>query len=239
MNTETKLHVQPATPEKSTAPQWQATRKKRPFSTDDSVYDSILWRLSSRRSDEQTMAVGITGCKSKSGATTVATKLALHAGSQQVGRVLLIDANRNSPTMKKTLGLAPNSGLYDVLSGEVAPRECEPEQIAENVFVLSAGDVQSTADARVDRQLAAEMMEQFRLDYDLILVDLPPAKDLRSALPVAKSLDGVLLVTRSESVKQPEVQRIAQQLQQDNVELWGAVLNRHREYVPRWLQKWL
>lgn len=239
MNTETTLHAQPATPEKSTSPQWHAAPKKRSFSTDDSVYDTILWRLTSRRAAEQTMAVGITGCKSKSGTTTVAVKLALHAGSQQVGRVLLIDANWNSPTMKKMLNLAPNSGLYDILSGEVAPRECEPEQIAENVFVLSGGDGKATADARVDRQLAAEMMEQFRSDYDLILVDLPTAKDLRSALPVAKSLDGVLLVTRSESVKQPEVQRIAQQLQQDNIELWGTVLNRHREYVPRWLQKWL
>ncbi len=239
MNTETMLHAKPATPEKSTSPQWHAATKTRSFSTDDSVYGSILWRLSSRQPDEQTMAVGITGCKSKSGTTTVAIKLALHAGSQQVGRVLLIDANANSLAMKKMLDLAPNSGLYDILSGEIAPRECEPEQIAENVFVLAGGDRMATAETRVDRQLAGEMIEQFRSDYDLILVDLPTAKDLRSALPVAKSLDGVLLITRSESVKQPDIQRIAQQLQQDNIELWGTVLNRHREYVPRWLQKWL
>ena len=238
MNTETATTTQTEPAQNSASPKWHSAPASRSLSANDAVYDSMLWRLSTLQTAGQTLALGITGCSAKSGTTTMATKLALQAGMQQVGRVLLIDANWSSPSLKKVLKLAPNSGLYDVLSGEVAPRECEPEQIAQNVFVIPCGEVRSSEGARVDRLLAAEMIEQFRADYDLVIVDLPPARDLRCALPVAKSLDGVLLVTRSEKIKQQEAQRTVKQLQQDDVRILGTILNRHREYVPRWLQKW-
>ena len=232
------MSLESTTTEKTAQPQWQAAPRSRSYSSSASVYESILWRLNARQSSNQTMALGITGCQSRSGTSTLATKLALQANMQQAGRVLLIDANLNSPTIKKVLKLQPNAGLYDILSGEIAPRECEPEQIAENVFALASGEYRASEGKRIDRELAIEMMDHFRVEYDLIIVDLPVAYDLRSALPVAKALDGVLLVTRSEAVKEAEVLRAAQQLHQDGVELWGTVLNRHRDYVPGWLKKW-
>jgi len=239
MHTTISLESDPTLSEEAVALPSRAAAKTRRFVRGDSVYESILRQLNARLSTEKTPAVGITGCRSKSGATTLSAKLALQAGEQGIGRVLLIDANWESPSLQETLELIPNSGLYNVLVGDISPQDCEPEQIAENVFVISSGNIRSTSGARVEQHLAEEAIEHLRSYYDLILVDLPTANDLRSALPVAKLLDGVLLVTRSEAIERLEVQQVAQQLQRDGIELWGTILNQYREHLPAWLKKWL
>jgi len=202
------------------------------------IYDSILWRIDAKAVANETMAIGLTGCSSKSGVSTIAANLALRASRLQRGRVLLIDANWEFPGLFKTFGLTPGLGLYDVLSGDVSPRECEPQAVNESLEVLCRGRLEEDQPALVRQEMVDEMLGELKTEYSLILVDLPLADALKSALPLARKLDGNLLVTRFEAVKQAHVQRTLRRLQEDHVEVWGSLLNRHREYVPRWLRNW-
>ncbi len=203
------------------------------------VYESILWRIDAKCQANETMAVGLIGCLRKSGATLIAANLAVRASDQQRGRVLLIDANWQLPGLLKTFDLSREPGLYDVLSGDISPRECEPQEITENLDVLCRGKWEEDQPAHVQQELVAEMLADLKTEYSLILVDLPAAEELRSALPIARQLDGTLLISRFESVKQPQAQRALRRLQEDGVPVWGSILNRHREYVPQWLRNWL
>ena len=200
------------------------------------VYDSILWRIDAKYSANETMVVGLTGCARKSGTSTIAANLAMRASSQQRGRVLLVDANWDGSNLPKAFKVEPGPGLYDILSGEISPRECEPVEVAENLDVLSSGKLEGTGAMHVRHQLAEEMLADLKTDYSMILVDLPFAEELRCALPLARELDGVLLVTRFETVKQKQAQRIMQRLEQDGIDVWGSVLNRRRDYLPQWLR---
>ncbi len=198
------------------------------------IYDSILWRIEAKCTNNETLAVGVTGCVKKSGVTTIAANLAMRASQQQAGRVLLIDANWQPPGLLKTFNLEPVPGLYDILSGEIAPRECEPQPATEHLDVLCRGQWEEDQPTQLRQELAAEMLADFKTEYCLILVDLPAVQELRSALPLARQLDGTLLAARFEAVKQTEAQRALQRLQEDGVTVWGSILNRHREYVPNW-----
>ncbi len=210
--------------------------KKTVPNADQESYESILWRIDAKCQSNETMAVGFSGCSKKSGTTTVAANLALHASAQQQGRVLLIDANWQGPGLQKTWGVAQKPGLYEILSGDLSPRECDPQPLSEALDLLCRGKWDQAQPASVQQDLVEEMLADFKTEYSLILVDLPSAEGLRSALPVARKLDGVLLVTRFEKVKQLQAQRIFQHLQEDSIEVWGSILNRHRDYVPKWLQ---
>jgi len=203
------------------------------------VFDTILWRIDAKCLANETMAVGLTGCLRKSGASTIAANLAVRASAQHRGRVLLIDANWELPGLLKTFNLTPGPGLYDILSGEVSQRECEPQPVAENLDVLSRGKLEEYQPMHVQRDLVEEMLSDFKTEYSLILVDLPAAQEMRSALPLARHLDGSLLVARFEAVKHPQAMRALQRLQEDGLAVWGTILNRHREYVPRCLRNWL
>ena len=202
-------------------------------------YDSILWRINAQRAANEPMAVGLTGCQRKSGSTTIAANLAMQASSQLSGRVLLIDANWDAPGLQATFKLAPGPGLYDIVSGELSPRECEPQAVTENLDVLGPGKSDGDRPLQVQQKLVQEMLSDFKSQYDLILVDLPRAEELRCALPIARILDGSLLIARFEAVKQQHTQRALLRLEQDGVPVWGSILNRHRDYVPRWLRHWL
>ncbi len=199
-------------------------------------YESILWRIDAKRRANETLAIGLIGCLSKSGSSSIAANLAVQAGAQNRGRVLLIDANWQMPGLLKTFDLPREAGLYDILSGDISPRECPLHSVTDNLDLLCRGKWDEKQPTHVQPELIEEMLADLKTDYSLILVDLPSAEELRSALPVARQLDGTLLISRFEAVKQTQAQRALSRLQEDGVTVWGSILNRHREYVPEWLQ---
>ncbi len=223
------------------APRYSEPRRRKPraLSSRQANYDALLWRLNSLPSAGKTMTVGFSGCQAGVGSTTLAANLALHAGSQLAERVLLIDANWRSPSLQKVFRVANEGGLLDVLSGELSPRECEPKPIGENVDLLPLGNLSDSNGLEMQSHMVAEMLEYFQAEYGLVIVDLPVAEALSKALPLARELDTVLLVARSEATKRQEAQRALRRLEEDGVLVTGALLNRHRDYLPRWLRRWL
>lgn len=216
-----------------------ALAKKDDTSAAREVLDSILWRIDAQGTSNDTAAVGLTGCLRRAGSSTIATNLALQASELQRGRVLLIDANWRLPGLAKNFDLTEQPGVFDILSGEVSPRECEPQSVSEHLDILCRGCWTEEQPMQVRAELAGEMLAELKTEYSLILVDLPSVDELHGALHLARQLDGTLLVARFEAVKQPEAQRALQRLRNDGVNVWGSILNRHREYVPSWLRKWL
>jgi Mrp family chromosome partitioning ATPase len=76
-------------------------------------------------------------------------------------------------------------------------------------------------------------------DHRIVLFDLPAADELNQMLLVAKQLDQVLMVVRSDSTRKGDAERFGEQLLDDGAPLAGTVLNRQRDYIPRFLRKWL
>jgi Mrp family chromosome partitioning ATPase len=105
--------------------------------------------------------------------------------------------------------------------------------------VLPAGTVRRREWPVLDPVSVNALLAEAGADHNLILFDLPAADQLHQALLVAKRLDQVLLVVRAESTRQRDAQKVVDRLVDDGVPLTGAVLNRQRSYVPRWLQRWL
>lgn len=235
--------TEPATPKKPVKLKWQTSAnlptlaKKENKKPANELYESILWRIDSRANTNETLAVGLCGCLRKSGSTMIASNLALQASLQQRGRVLLVDANWRPPGILKTFSMPQTTGLYDVLSGDVSPREFEAQSVSDYLDVMSRGKWDEEQPSNVRSELIADMLSDLKMDYSLIIVDLPNAEDMRSALPLARQLDGTLLVARFEAVKQPQARRILRRIQEDGIEVWGSVLNRHREYIPKWIRE--
>ena len=177
--------------------------------------------------------MGICGTENKAGTSTIARGLATLLGQQTAGRVLLIDASAKAKRKS-----AQSSGLECILSGAVAPLECPLTPLNENVDLLPSGNLHDST-CLVEDRLVSDMLEQFSDHYDAIVVDLPAGNELKSALPLAKQLPGVLLVVRSEASKQTQAQEVAHLLAEDGVEILGTVLNGYRDFVPKWLRKWL
>ncbi|MAT69388.1 MAG: hypothetical protein CMJ58_07650 [Planctomycetaceae bacterium] len=203
------------------------------------MYDHLLWRLQGLLGEDESTAyaLGLMGFAAKAGVTTIAANLALRAAEQDWGPVLLIETDWHAPRLASRWGLSPQPGAARLFAGNATLAECVQDGPVAGLHVLPAGSLSRRQQPRVNAGAVREMMAEARVDYRLILVDLPPAERIRQELALARLLDQTLLVVRAESARSNDATRVAQQLRQDGVELAGAILNRHRSYLPNWLRR--
>ncbi|HEX6962809.1 MAG TPA: hypothetical protein VF175_13140 [Lacipirellula sp.] len=203
-------------------------------------YDALLWRLQSRQAEQAAAAttLGLIGRQSRTGVSTIAANLAVRASEFRLGPVLLVETDSERPRLASAWKLPGGPGLAELLSGSAGFSDCLRGGPADELHVIPASGGQA-ADAAWDPAAIDALLAEARGDYRMVLFDLPPAERLNHAVLLARRLDQVLLVLRAEQSRAPGAQRVVDQLIEDGVPLAGAVLNRERSYVPRWLSRWI
>jgi Mrp family chromosome partitioning ATPase len=204
-------------------------------------FDALLWRLQSRQSRNEQLAttIGLIGCEAGAGVTTIAANLAVRASELQLGPVLLVETDCERPRLRSAWKLPPRPGLAEMLTGEAAFGDCLCDGPAPDLHVIPATAAKRRETPAWDPGALDALLAESCADHALVLFDLPSADQLQHAVLLARRLDQVLLVVRAEQSRGPATQRIADQLLDDGVPLTGAVLNRERKYVPRWLTRWI
>jgi len=204
-------------------------------------YDGLLWRLQARQAADanESMTLGITACERRAGTTTVAASLALRAAELQLGPVLLVESNRRGSWLTKKWGLREGPGLAQLLAGEASYVECLQGGPAPQLEVITAGLVGRGEVGLLEPGAVEALMAEACADHRIVLFDLPAADELNQMLLVAKQLDQVLMVVRSDSTRKGDAERFGEQLLDDGAPFVGIVLNRQRNYIPRLLRRWL
>ena len=105
----------------------------------------------------------------------------------------------------------------------------------ENLAILLAGEAAGEP-ARVYRSsVLVDVVNTLRRDFCLIVVDLPEANLASPLVRLSGFLDGVLLVVAANGVRREAARRTKELLTRSEVPLLGAVLNKRRQELPRWL----
>jgi tyrosine-protein kinase Etk/Wzc len=204
-------------------------------------FDALLWRLQSRHVDDAAVAatVGLTGCEPRTGVTTLAANLAVRAGELQLGPVLLVETDFEHPRLRQQWKASAGPGLAELLAGEASMADCLRNGPAPGLHLLPAAGARRREAPAWDIGAVDALLAESCADHSLVLFDLPPVERLQHTVLLARRLDQVLLVIRAEHTQVPEAQRAADRLLEDGVPLVGAVLNRERSYMPRWLKRWI
>jgi Mrp family chromosome partitioning ATPase len=69
------------------------------------------------------------------------------------------------------------------------------------------------------------LINQFRLDYDLIIIDSPPILPVPDALIMGRWADGAVLAARYDKSRFPQVERARRQLDTAGIAVLGTVIN--------------
>lgn len=123
--------------------------------------------------DEGGSVIGVSGLIPGVGKSFISVNLAaLFAGLGK--KVLLIDADLRKGRLHKEFGIKRGNGLSQVLLREVKPEDVVHSTEVENLFVIPCGNVPANPAELLGSKHYVELIEEFKKDYDLVIVDTPP-----------------------------------------------------------------
>lgn len=167
----------------------------------------------------------VTSALPQEGKTTTSINCAVVLAQKGV-RVLLIDADLRRPSIHKTLGLGPRTGLSNVLTGSTTLEQAITRTtILPNLFVLPAGTPPPNPAELLASSNMRDVLAQLREQYDHIVVDTPPSLSVTDAVVLSPRADAVVLVIRSGQTTKQALRRARDILAQVNAKVVGVLLN--------------
>ena len=167
----------------------------------------------------------ITSALPQEGKTTTSINCAVVLAQKGI-RVLLIDADLRRPSIHKTLGMGPRSGLSNVLTGSATLQQAiSRSPMLPNLAVLPAGTPPPNPAELLASTNMRDVLEELRGQYDHIVLDTPPTLSVTDAVVLSPRADAIVLVIRSGQTTKHALRRCRDILMQVNAKVSGVLLN--------------
>jgi receptor protein-tyrosine kinase len=186
-------------------------------------------------------SVLITSADRDEGKSTVAWGLAA-AAANAGKRTLVIEADLRNPTFAARFKLHAPVGLTSVLAGDLSladavmcyrfPRAHDDPRPPRSMDVLFAGARPPNPSDLLQSHLMSDLLTVATDQYELVVVDTPPAAVVSDAIPLITLIDGVIVVSRLGMTLRDHAHRLRQQLAHLDSPTLGIVVNSAEEPEP-------
>jgi capsular exopolysaccharide synthesis family protein len=167
----------------------------------------------------------VTSARPQEGKTTTSINTAIVLAQKGV-RVLLIDADLRRPSIHKTLGMGPRSGLSNVLTGSATLQQTITiSPVLPNLFIMPAGTPPPNPAELLASSNMRDLIAELRGTYDHIVIDTPPTLSVTDAVVLSPRADATILVIRSGQTTKQALRRARDILMQVNAHVAGVLLN--------------
>ena len=182
--------------------------------------------------DKDSHVIGVSSSLPGEGKSLTSINLA-HSLAQLNKRVLLVDCDLRKPSLAMKLKVDKEPGLSNYLV-----RRCDVNEILRPIHlddgvridVMMAGDIPPNPVELLSSERMKRLVEGLRKAYDIIILDLPPVKEVSDGMVVASIVDGVVLVTRENYCDRVLLSAAVKQFEFVNARILGVVLNCSREH---------
>ena len=198
--------------------------------------DVMLSRSHATSAGVRGKSLGVLSVNEGCGASTIAAALALTASEDGGLRTTLIDTDMKTQTLSRAFGRNGSHGRSELIryganaSGDQQVVAGTQLNVVSGCVPFTSEDFEST-----DKVVTPTLLE-FQHDYDLVIVDLPPASRLDQATSIARNLDLIVLVVESGITDTLQVQRVMRRLEAADAQVLGVVLNKVHYPMPQWLR---
>ena len=158
------------------------------------------------------------------GRSYVAANLAV-LFSQLGERTLLVDADLRAPRQHRIFDVADTLGLSALLSGRADRSAVMPIPNFGKLSVLPAGAPPPNPQELLSRHVLGDVLQELRAEFDVILVDTPPAKLYADARIVAFRAGNVMVLARKDRTRLADTTGVMRELTNTGARIVGTVLN--------------
>jgi polysaccharide biosynthesis transport protein len=178
--------------------------------------------------------IGIVSALPGEGKTTVATSFAAFV-AKSGSRTLLVDADLRNPSMTRALGYNNAPGLLNLIAEKSAFDDLviTDSKYKFDFLPSSTKTKPSNSSDILNSPTLKDMLRAAKIDYDYVLVDLPPILPVVDVKAVAHLFDAFVLVVEWGSTSTDEILKAVNASPILSERLLGAVLNKADEAVMR------
>lgn len=171
-------------------------------------------------------ALAVVAPSAETGSTYITANLAV-AMSQAGMKTLLIDGNLREPGLEAVIRPSgPVPGLAQCLAAEEEDYAGYIEnEVMPNLSVMYAGGVPANPQELLAGDRFEALMNVCLRDFDLTIMDTPPANSCSDARRICSVLGYSMVVTRRDWTRVNDVKTLMDQLQSDGAKVIGTVLN--------------
>ena len=182
----------------------------------------------------QAVVLGVLSIEKGNGGSTVASAVAACCAKDFGLKTLLVDADFKGKSVSSRFSLNGAPGLRELVVDNADPNACiqrfEP-------FGLSL--VSSTNKSRNEAEQMAfpaddvlGHLDRLRDQFDVVIVDLPPASEANSAVFLATRLERVFLVAESSKTTKAKAVGVLRKFENSDTDVSGMILNKYRCEFP-------
>ncbi|OZI70863.1 CpsD/CapB family tyrosine-protein kinase [Bordetella genomosp. 12] len=206
-----------------------------PFGREAEAIRQIRAEISIRLEELPRIALAVVSPQDKEGRAYLSASLAI-AFAQTGRRTLLVNANLRASGQETLLGSASGAGLSAILAGRAPAGESRAVPGFPALGVLDAGPQPPNPAELLREPALGRVLAAYADQYEVFIVNTPPAADSSDAQSIARQVDACLLVARKDLTSLNALTRSADLLENAGARVLGTVYN---EYDPRGGRGWL
>jgi len=174
--------------------------------------------------DSDRKVIVVTSSIPGEGKSLVSSNLA--AAVAQMKKTLLIDADMRKPIVAASYELDKTAkGLSELVSMDAELSECIHKTDIKLLDILPAGVVPPNPLELLSSNHFKLVIEEFKKQYDYIIIDSPPVVAVSDARVLASVTDGVVFVVKADATKHQLAIRGVKKLLEFDTHIIGTVLN--------------
>jgi capsular exopolysaccharide synthesis family protein len=186
-------------------------------------FRALRGRIDAIASQRPTKTISITSAFPGEGKTTCAINLAIVTGMSLGRRVLLVDCDLRRPKIHPAMGLKPETGLAEVLSGASSIDDAIVPAEGVALDVLPVCGRPANPSELLGSSEMRRLIEEVSDRYDRIILDTPAALGLPDAKAVSDLCDGMVMVVRADATAQSDIEAVLEIL--DRQRILGLLIN--------------
>ncbi len=199
--------------------------KNLPFEASES-YKLLRTNILFSTAEKGCKVIGVTSPLAGEGKSTTSVNMAYEL-AESGKKVLLIEGDLRAPAIMKLLKIKKKIGLVHVLAGI---HELD-SAIAKSVFleyldILPAGKIPPNPAEMLASAKMRDVLKELSVNYEYIIIDLPPVMAVSDGLSIAETLTGMVVVVRQGYCDQRVLAETMRQLSYLKIKVLGFVLNR-------------
>lgn len=197
-------------------------RQKVTFSIVES-YKNIRTNVLSLMAKRNAKIIAISSPNASEGKSTTALNLAITL-SQLGKKVLIVDADTHKPSLHRKLKIDNQIGLLELLLGKATLSEAAH---AHNDFldIITCNTSTPNPSEILSSEKFDELMQEFKENYDCIILDTPPVNPVADTLVIAQKIDLLILVVRASTTTYDAFKKSLKALKVLDLGVDGVIIN--------------